>query len=86
MSAPHRHDLKGNSCVNKEVEALNRELCKRLERFEKVKMIEVEVERKSFFYTKHGQNLNNGGKEIMSKKMFAIKKCSLFLLNGIMRN
>jgi hypothetical protein len=37
MSAPHRHDLIRNSCVNKEVEAFNRKLCKRLKRFEKVK-------------------------------------------------
>ena len=66
MSAPHRHDLIRNSCVNKEVEAFNRKLCKRLKRFEKVKMIEVISERA--FYTKHAQHLNTGGKEIISKK------------------
>ena len=65
MSAPHRHDLIRNSCVKKEVEAFNRKLCKRLKRFDKVKMIEVINE--TACYTKHGQHLNTGGKEIMSK-------------------
>jgi hypothetical protein len=63
MSAPHRHDLIRNSCVNKEVEAFSRKLCKRLKRFEKVKMIEVISE--TVFYTKYGQHLNTGGKEIV---------------------
>ena len=66
MSAPHRYDLIRDSCVNNEVEVFNRKLCERLERFEKVEMIEVVSERN--FYTKHGQNLNSGGKESMSKK------------------
>jgi hypothetical protein len=39
MSAPHRHDLIRNSCVNKKMKAFNRKLCKRLKRFKKVKMI-----------------------------------------------
>jgi len=66
MGTPHRYDLTRNSCVNNEVEVCNRKLRKRLERFEKVEMIEVVSERN--FYTKHGQNLNSGGKESMSKK------------------
>ena len=45
-------------------------LCRRLNRFEKVKMIEVTSER--VCYTKHGQHLNAGGKEIMAKKIVAI--------------
>ena len=75
MSAPHRHDLIRNSCVNKEVEAFNRKYCKRLKRFEKVKMMEVISER--VLYTKHGQHLNTGGKEIMSKKTVATIECVL---------
>jgi RNase P/RNase MRP subunit p30 len=75
MSAPHRHDLIRNSCVNKEVEAFNRKLCKRLKRFEKVKMIEVISERA--FYTKYGQHLNTRGKEIMLKKTVATIECVL---------
>jgi predicted AAA+ superfamily ATPase len=63
MSAPHRHNLIRNSCVNKEVDAFNRKLCKRLKMFEKLKIIEVINERAC--YTKHGQHLNTGGKEIM---------------------
>jgi len=48
------------------VDAFNRKLCKRLKRFEKLKMIEVINKRAC--YTKYGQHLNTGGKEIMSKK------------------
>jgi hypothetical protein len=69
MNAPHRHDLIRNSCVNNEVEAFNRKLSERLKRFEKVKMAEVIIERAS--YTRHGQHLNTGGKETMSKKIVA---------------
>ena len=32
MSAPHRHDLMSNSCVNEEIEKFNRKLHLRLER------------------------------------------------------
>ena len=67
MSAPHRHDLIRDSCVNKEVEVFNKKLHKRLERFEKVIMIDVVSDRK--FYTNQGQHLNSTGKENMSKKI-----------------
>jgi len=67
MSAPHRYDLIRDSCVNNEVEVFNRKLRERLERFEKVEMIDVVSERN--FYTKPGQHLNSGGKENMSKKI-----------------
>ena len=75
MHSPHRHDLIRNPCVHREVEAFNRKLCKRLRRFEIVKMIEVFSERA--FYTKHGQHMNKGGKEIMSKKTVATIVCVL---------
>jgi hypothetical protein len=75
VSAPHRHDLIRNLCVNNEVKAFNRKLCERLKRFEKVKMIEVTSERA--FYTKHGQHLNTRGKEIRSKKIAATIECVL---------
>jgi len=43
ISAPHRNNLMSNSCVNVEVEKFNRKLCKSLERFRKVEMIELSV-------------------------------------------
>ena len=61
MNAPHRYDLMSYSCVNNEVEKFNRKLCKRLERFGKVELIDVVSERNLF--TKHGQHLNSEGKE-----------------------
>jgi hypothetical protein len=72
MSAPHRYYLIRNSCVNNEVEVFNRMLCKKLERYEKVEMIDVVSERN--FYTKHGQHLNSGGKESMSQKTVSTKE------------
>jgi hypothetical protein len=75
MSAPHRYDLIRNSCVNNEVEVFNRKLRERLERFGKVKMIDVVSERN--FYTKHGQQLNSGRKESMAKKIATTTECLL---------
>ena len=69
MSAPPRYDLIKDSCVNREVEAYNKKLGKKLQRFEKVEMIEVIKERAC--YTKHGQHLNTRGKEVMAKKIAA---------------
>jgi hypothetical protein len=67
LTAPHRHDLITNSCVNKEVEVFNKKLHKKVERFEKVEIIDVVNERN--FYTRHGQHLNLAGKDSMSKKI-----------------
>jgi len=39
VSALHRYDLMGNSCVSIEVEKFNRKLRKSLEEFRKVEMI-----------------------------------------------
>jgi hypothetical protein len=75
MSAPHRYDLIRNSCVNNEVEVFNRKLHKKLERFEKVEMIDVVSERN--FYTKHGQHLNSGGKESMPQNTATTIECLL---------
>jgi hypothetical protein len=75
MNAPHRYDLMSYSCVNNEVEKFNRKLCKRLERFGKVELIDVVSERNLF--TKHGQHLNSEGKESMAKKNASIIECLL---------
>jgi len=70
MSAPHRHDLISDSCVNKEVDVFNKKLHKRAERFEKVVMIDVVSDRNS--YTRQGQHLNSTGKEHMAKKITTV--------------
>jgi hypothetical protein len=69
MSAPPRYDLIKDSCVNREVESFNKKLGKRLQRFDKVEVIEVIKERAC--YTQHGQHLNTRGKEVMAKKIAA---------------
>ena len=52
LSAPHRHDLSSDSCVNRKVEVFNHKLRRRLERFKNVQIIEATNERE--LYTKHG--------------------------------
>jgi hypothetical protein len=69
MSAPPRFFLIRESCVNKEVEAFNKKLGKRLKRFDKVELIEVIKERAC--YTNHRQHLNTRQKEVMAKKIDA---------------
>jgi capsular polysaccharide biosynthesis protein len=73
ISAPHRYDLMSNSCANVEAEKFNRKLCKSLERFRKVEMIEVVSERN--LYTKHDQHLNSEGKESMARKIASSIEC-----------
>jgi hypothetical protein len=75
MSAPHRHDLMSNSCVNKEIEKFNRKLHSRLERLRRVEMIDVVNDRN--LYTRHGQHLNTEGKETMAKKIGLTKESVL---------
>ena len=64
ISAPHRHDLSNESCVNEEVKIFNNKLHRKLERFRKVKLIEVPNERE--LYTEYGQHLNLRGKETIA--------------------
>jgi hypothetical protein len=56
LTAPHRHDLTTNSSINKEVEEFNKKLHKKVERLEKVEIIDAVNERN--FYTRHGQHMN----------------------------
>ena len=60
MSVPHRHDVIRNSCVNNVVEAFDRRLWNRMERFENAQMINAVFERD--FYMTRGQRLNTRGK------------------------
>jgi hypothetical protein len=63
-----RHDLMPTSYVNKEVNKFNRQLKKM------VKLLNVEVQRKHF--TRHGQHLNNKGKELVSLELTKlVKQC-----------
>jgi hypothetical protein len=70
ISAPHRHDLMSNSCVNKEIEKFNRKIRLRLERLGRVEMIDVVNDR--HLYTRHRQHLNTEGKETMAKKITSL--------------
>jgi hypothetical protein len=49
------------------VEVFDKKLHKKVERFEKVQIIDVVNERN--FYTRHGQHLNSAGKDSTSKKI-----------------
>jgi len=66
MSAPYRHDLDSDSCVNKEVTVYNRKLKKHLKVFDNIQIIEVDPQRE--LYTRHGLYMNQNGKEQMAKK------------------
>lgn len=75
MSAPHRYDLMGTSCVNHEIENFNRKLKKWMGKFEKVEIIDVGNDRNLF--TRHGQHLNIVGKEYMVNKIASTIKSVL---------
>jgi UDP-glucose 6-dehydrogenase len=61
LCVPHRHDLPEWSCVNKEVEAFNRKLVKLMKPYKHVTVVKADLERE--FFTRHGQHINNLGKE-----------------------
>lgn len=69
-----RHDLMPTSCVNKEVNKFNRQLKKIVKLHGNVKLLNVEVQREHF--TRHGQHLNNKGKELVSLELSRlVKQC-----------
>ena len=61
LCVPHCHDLPEWSCVNKEVEAFNRKLVKLMKPYKHVTVVKVDLNRE--FFTRHGQHMNNLGKE-----------------------
>ena len=75
MSAPYRHDLDYDSCVNKEVTVYNRKLKKHLKVFDNTKIVEVDPQRE--LYTHHGLHMNQSGKELMAKKIVRTVKSML---------
>jgi len=75
MSAPYRHDLDHDSCVNKEVTVYNRKLKKHIKVFDNTKIVEVEPQRE--LYTSDGLHMNQSGKELMAKKIVQTVKFML---------
>ena len=65
ISAPHRFDLRANSCVNKEVSVYNNKLRKLLKPCDNARIL-GDSRRESF--TRHGLHMNKNGKERMAKK------------------
>jgi hypothetical protein len=80
ISVPDGHDLIRNSCVNNPVEAFNRRLQNKMQRFENVEMIHVITE--SDFYTQHGQHLYTRSKEKRLMKVACTIKSMLGGKNG----
>jgi len=75
MSAPYRHDLDSDSCVNREVTMYNRKLKKQLKVFDNTQIIEVDPQRD--LYTRHGLHMNQNRKEHMVKKIVLTVKSML---------
>jgi lipopolysaccharide export system protein LptA len=65
MTAPHRYDLPGSSCVNNEIVEFNRKLHKVVKTVDNVKTIQAPSNRNDF--TRHGMHLNISGKEKVAK-------------------
>jgi hypothetical protein len=65
MTAPHRYDLHGSSCVNDEIVVYNRKLHKVGKTADNVKTIQAPSNRNDF--TRHGMHLNVSGKEKVAK-------------------
>jgi len=61
LCIPHRHDLPEWSCVNKGIQAFNRALMKLMKPYKHVTVVQVDPTR--IYYTRHGQHMNNLGKE-----------------------
>jgi hypothetical protein len=74
INALPRHDLMPTSCVNNEVVKFNRQLKKIVKLHENVEFLEIELPRKHFI--RHGQHLNNDGKELISVELAKlVKQC-----------
>jgi lysophospholipase L1-like esterase len=61
VPAPHRYDLLGSSCVNREIVVFNRELLRVVKSVGNVKIVQTNLNRDDF--TRHGLHLNLSGKE-----------------------
>jgi hypothetical protein len=73
MSVPHRFDFHIDSCVNKEVEVLNRKLGNLMKAFEHTALVTVDTDRE--LHTKqHGLHLNDKGKELIGRRIIPTTK------------
>jgi hypothetical protein len=61
-----------SSCVNNEVAKFNGQIKKSVKYYENVKFLGLKLQREHF--TKHGQHLNNSGKELVSLELAATYK------------
>jgi hypothetical protein len=75
MTATPRYDLIPFSCVNNEVVRFNRQLKKRMEMCNTVKILETDL--KNEYFTKHGLHLNSYRKEQIALKLAAVVKILL---------
>jgi hypothetical protein len=67
IQAPHRHDLVSTSCINKEVIKFNRQVMKIIKSYPNIKSLEIDLQRN--YFTRHGQHLNNIGKEQVATEL-----------------
>jgi lysophospholipase L1-like esterase len=67
MSIPYRHDIMDYSYVNKLIKSFNNKLFNLAKGFNHVSIIEIVNNR--FLFTKHGFNLNELGKELLSNQI-----------------
>lgn len=70
IDVPKRHDLNDQSCVNLEINNVNKKLKKLSKLYNNIELIETgKIDRK--FFTNHGQHLNNLGKELLSDNIMS---------------
>ena len=67
VSVPTRFDLISTSCVNKEMITYNRKVSKWMKKYEHVKLIDCDLQRRC--YTRHGMHMNLTGKELISQRI-----------------
>jgi hypothetical protein len=85
-TAPHHYDSVASSMANEEVLKFNRQLKKYVKKNTHAPILEIEQDRK--YFTNHGLDLNNMGKEIICKQIKEIVEktfiviCHLFLWSG----
>jgi hypothetical protein len=69
VNVPNKFDLGAHSCVNCEVNAINRKLDKHMKSFQNATTVEVTSDRDHF--TKHCLHLNRKGKEQAAKTIMS---------------
>ncbi|KAG8332186.1 hypothetical protein J6590_026356 [Homalodisca vitripennis] len=68
LDLPFRHDLKGWSCVNKEVIKSNNALENLSKKFPNVSLVKI-IKADRLFHTRHGRHLNQMGKDWLAKRI-----------------